>query len=55
MNFYLLQMLYSNRTDVSEGADLNKTSGWKEYDIWHYWYFLNFSSNQMSAIDVIIY
>ena len=30
-------MLYHHRTDV------NKTSASKEYDICHYWYFLNYS------------
>ena len=41
MNVYILQMLYFNRTDVSEGIDINKTSGSKDCDICHYWYFLN--------------
>ena len=36
-------MLYFNRTDVSEGTDINKTSASKECDIYHYWYFLNYS------------
>ena len=31
-------MLYYNRFDVSEEIDVNKT---KEYDICHYWYFLD--------------
>ena len=34
-------MLYYDRIDVSEGIDVNKTSELKEYDICHYWYFLN--------------
>ena len=34
-------MLYYDRTDVSEGIDINKTSPSKECDICHYWYFLN--------------
>ena len=34
-------MLYYDRIDVSEGNDVNKTSEWKECDIYHYWYFLN--------------
>ena len=34
-------MLYYDRIDVSEGIDLNKTSESKEYNIWHYWYFLD--------------
>ena len=34
-------MLYFDRIDFSEGIDLNKTSRSKEYDIYHYWYFLN--------------
>ena len=34
-------MLYSDRIDVSEGTDVNKTSALKECDICHY--FLNYS------------
>ena len=36
-------MLYFDRIDVSEGIDVNKTSGSKERDICHYWYFLSYS------------
>ena len=36
-------MLYYDRIDVSEGIDDNKTSGSKECDICHYWYFLDYS------------
>ena len=36
-------MLYFARIDVSEEIDVNKTSAWKECDICHYWYFLNYS------------
>ena len=36
-------MLFYDRTDVSEGVDVNKTSASKEWDVCHYWYFLNFS------------
>ena len=36
-------MLYIHIIDVSEGIDVNKTSASKEYDICHYWYFLNYS------------
>ena len=32
-------MLYFDRTDVSEGIDINKTSASKECDILHYWCF----------------
>ena len=34
-------MLYFDRTDVSEGIDVNKTSESKECNICHYWYFLS--------------
>ena len=37
-------MLYDDRTDVSEGIDVNKTSASKECDVCHYWHFLKFSS-----------
>ena len=33
-------MLYYVRIDVSDGIYINKTSASKDYDIWHYWYFL---------------
>ena len=36
-------MLYYETIDVSEGADVNKTSASKECDVCHYWYFLNYS------------
>ena len=36
-------MLFYDRTDVSEGVDVNKTSASKEWDVCHFWYFLNFS------------
>ena len=34
---------YYDRIDVSEGIDINKTSTYKDCDICHYWYFLNYS------------
>ena len=34
-------MLYYDRIDVSKGTDINKTSKSKEWDICHYWYFLD--------------
>ena len=34
-------MLEYDRTDISEGTDINKTSASKECDICHYWYFLD--------------
>ena len=50
-------MIYYDRIGISEGIDVNKTSVSKEYDVCHYWYFLNYSFifNQMSAVDVLIY
>ena len=38
-------MLYYDRTDVSEGNDINKTSGSKNCDVCHYSYFLNYTFN----------
>ena len=38
-------MLYYDRIDVSAGINVNKTSASKECDIFHYWYFLNYSFN----------
>ena len=34
-------MLYYDRIEVSEGIDINKTSGSNNYDTCQYWYFLN--------------
>ena len=36
-------MICYDKTDVSEGIDVNKTIASKESDICHYWYFLNYS------------
>ena len=52
---YLHKMIYYDRTDVSEGIDVNKTRASKECDVCHYWYFLRYSFNHVSAIDVMIY
>ena len=32
-------MIHYNRTDISEGIDINKTNLSKECDNCHYWYF----------------
>ena len=32
-------MIYYDRTEVSEGIDVNKTSASKKCDVCHYWYF----------------
>ena len=36
-------MLYYDRIDASEGIDVNEISASKEFDVCHYWYFLNYS------------
>ena len=36
-------MIYYDRIDVSEGINFNKVSVSKEFDVCHYWYFLNYS------------
>ena len=38
-------MLEYDRIDISEGTDLDKTNKSKEYDICHYWYFLDKNFN----------
>ena len=38
-------MLEYDRTDISEGIDINKTNASKECDICHYWYFLDKNFN----------
>ena len=39
----IIKMFYYDTIDASEGTDFNKTSTSKECDIFHYWYFLNYS------------
>ena len=34
-------MIYYDTIDFSEGIDVNRTGESKEYDISHYWYYLN--------------
>ena len=41
-------MIYYDRTDISEGIGVNKTSKWTECNICHCWYF-----NQMSLMDAM--
>ena len=36
-------MLYFDRINISQGIEVSKTSASKEYDICHYWCFLNYS------------
>ena len=38
-------MLEYDRTDISEGTDINQTNASKEYDVCHYWYFLRENFN----------
>ena len=35
------EMLEYDRIDISEGIDINKTNASKEYEICHYWYFVD--------------
>ena len=43
-------MLYFDRIDISKGIDINKTSASKECDIFHHWYFLNYSFKFQSNV-----
>ena len=36
-----MNIIYDNRTDVSEGVNVNKTNELKKCDIFHCWYFLD--------------
>ena len=51
-------MLYFDRIDVSEGTDVNKTRKSKDFDICHYWYFLDkgfrFHDLVMMSMDIAI-
>ena len=38
-------MLEYDRIDISEGIDRNKANASKEFDICHYWYFLDKNCN----------
>ena len=38
-------MLEYERIDISEGININKTNKSKEFDICHYWYFLDKNFN----------
>ena len=56
------EMLEYDRSHISEGIDVNKTSASKECDICHYWYFKeigfkyeNLMQKSMSFNDVKIY
>ena len=44
-------MLYYDRIDVPEGIDANKISASKECDIYHYWYFFNYSFNFQPSVS----
>ena len=35
--------MYFNRIDIFEGNDVDKTNASKEFDIFYYWLFLNYS------------
>ena len=55
MNVCILQMQYFDRSDVSKGPAVDKKSGLKECDVFHFWYFLNYNFNEISTIYVMIY
>ena len=50
-------MLRYQKTDVSEGIDVNKTSASKECELCHYWFFeeLELNLKSMFVMDVMIY
>ena len=35
-------MLRYQKTDISEGIDVNKTNASKKCEVWHYWFFKDF-------------
>ena len=39
------KMLEYDRIDISEGIDIDKTNKSKEFNICHYWYFLDKNFN----------
>ena len=43
-------MLYYDRIHVSKGADVNKTSASKRWDVCDYWYFLNYSFKFQTSV-----
>ena len=50
----VIKILQYNRTDVSEGIDINKTSASKKCDICHYWMLLIYY-NHMFVMVVMLY
>ena len=50
MFIQIIKLSYYDGIDVFEGSDVNKTSPSKEWDVCHYWYFLNYSFNFQSNI-----
>ena len=49
-----MKMLYYDRTDVTEGIAVNKTSASKGCGVYHYWCFVNYSF-QMFVNGTMIY
>ena len=41
----MYKMLEYDRIDISEGIDIDKTNKSKEFNICHYWYFLDKNFN----------
>ena len=50
-------MLRYEKTDVSEGIDVNKTSASKECELCRYWFLkdIGFKFQEQFVIDVMIY
>ena len=47
-------VLEYDRTDISEGIDVNKAGALKECDICHYFKDIDFSTNHIFAMAVMI-
>ena len=43
-------MIYCERTDFSEGIDVNRTRASKEFDVCHYLYFFNYSFKSQANV-----
>lgn len=52
-----IRVLYYDRINVSKGIDVNKAIAFKEYIIFHYWYFQikDMSFSHLFVMVVMIY
>ena len=47
-------MLYFDWIDVPKGTDVNKARASKDFDIFHYWYLLNYFDNRVLILIIAV-